>query len=69
MSSPAGAQTSPGRSTTKIVFSGSVWKYSPSSTCVLHLRSSKWFQSHRQFNICERKMKNIQKIMNDEDSR
>ena len=33
MSSPTGAQASPGLSTMKIVFSGRVWKYSPSSTC------------------------------------
>lgn len=34
MSSPAGAQASPGLRTMKIVFSGRVWKYSPSSTWV-----------------------------------
>ena len=32
MSSPAGAHASPGLSRMKIVFSGRVWKYSPSST-------------------------------------
>ena len=40
MSSPAGAQISPGLRTIKIVFSGSVWKYSPSSTCVPSVSST-----------------------------
>merc|ERR1719402_176979 len=34
ISSPAGAHVSSGLSTRKIVFSGNVWKYSPSSTWV-----------------------------------
>ena len=29
---PAGRQSSPGRKNRKMVFSGNVWKYSPSST-------------------------------------
>ena len=40
MSSPAGAQTSPGLRTMKMVFSGRVWKYSPSSTWVPSVSST-----------------------------